>query len=355
MVNTRWFVVVAIIGVFFVSAEATRVEATTLFAADFQGTAVDQGNQVGTSVTETNLENGTQTGGWTLADDGVSRMVSDGADRGALFEKTGMNITADFDAAGALATGVTISYDTAVRRTAKDPDPPRTPMIKGLASDDTVLFVLGLQGDGDVGDSGYLRLVYFDADFTGDVDGANNPGINYVGTAGAIAKQDSSYDAGDMSQIKLELSATSFDILIDGTLALNGDDVPYLNAATDINRLNFQADYDGGAWYDNFNVDLAVVETVAGDVNGNGIVNAVDLDLFEGQFGGAPDPNFSADFDGNGIVDLDDFAILRGNWGFGVVPTAPEAAPEPATMSLLALGGLAVLRRRRRHRSCRRS
>jgi len=87
--------------------------------------------------------------------------------------------------------------------------------------------------------------------------------------------------------------------------------------------------------------------TTPGDTNGNGIVDAYDLDRFENQFGGAPSGD-SADFDDNGIVDLDDFAILRGNWLFGVVPTAPEPAPEPATMSLLALGGLMVLRRRRK-------
>ncbi len=45
-----------------------------------------------------------------------------------------------------------------------------------------------------------------------------------------------------------------------------------------------------------------------------------------------------------------DFAILRENFGFGVT-AAPEfeaTVPEPGTLSLLVLGGLAVIRRRKR-------
>jgi hypothetical protein len=88
---------------------------------------------------------------------------------------------------------------------------------------------------------------------------------------------------------------------------------------------------------------------VPGDTNGDGIVNDADLANFEAQFGGAPGAE-SADFDGDGDVDAHDFATIRGNWGFGTAP-APlpgGATPEPATMSLLAIGGLAVLRRPRR-------
>jgi len=98
-----------------------------------------------------------------------------------------------------------------------------------------------------------------------------------------------------------------------------------------------------------------VVAPHPGDATGpggvpDGTVDELDLALFETQLGmRAPDQ--SCDFDGDGDVDLDDFATLRAEWGWTATP-APEPpaseTPEPATMSLLAIGGLLVLRRRRR-------
>ena len=87
-----------------------------------------------------------------------------------------------------------------------------------------------------------------------------------------------------------------------------------------------------------------------GDTNGDGIVDHSDLSNLVAQFGGIPGAE-SADFNGNDFVDLDDFSIQRGNFGFGVV-TAPEpefgaAAPEPATLGMLTLGSLELVRRRK--------
>ena len=55
--------------------------------------------------------------------------------------------------------------------------------------------------------------------------------------------------------------------------------------------------------------------------------------------------NFDADIDGN--VDWDDLQILIANFGTRIIGGAPPA-PEPATLGLLAIGALAVIRRRRR-------
>jgi len=88
-----------------------------------------------------------------------------------------------------------------------------------------------------------------------------------------------------------------------------------------------------------------------GDTNDDDIVDTLDLTNLVAQFGGPPDVE-SGDFTGDVFVGLEDFAIMRDNYGFGL-PTAPDAGsatttPEPATLTLLALGGLAVLRRTRR-------
>ncbi|MBT3202574.1 MAG: hypothetical protein HN350_21960, partial [Phycisphaerales bacterium] len=94
--------------------------------------------------------------------------------------------------------------------------------------------------------------------------------------------------------------------------------------------------------------DLATM----GDTNEDCIINEMDFDNLLAQFGGAlGDKN--ADFNGDGWVDLEDYVILRENFGVGInIGSAPESefsatTPEPASMLLLALGGLVVLRRPR--------
>ena len=91
-----------------------------------------------------------------------------------------------------------------------------------------------------------------------------------------------------------------------------------------------------------------VLIRVPGDADNDGDVDLADLGIFESQFGGPPIGADSADFDNDGDVDLDDLAVMRDNYGY-TSPTAPSAAtPEPATMTLLAIGGLMALRRRSR-------
>ena len=102
-------------------------------------------------------------------------------------------------------------------------------------------------------------------------------------------------------------------------------------------------------YYDDLGPPPGVV-TVPGDVDGDDDVDLQDLGYFEAQFGmsGLPVPPIgpnSADLDEDGDVDLDDLKIMRDYWG--AAPAAPAATPEPATVTLLALGGLMVLRRRR--------
>jgi len=97
--------------------------------------------------------------------------------------------------------------------------------------------------------------------------------------------------------------------------------------------------------------DITLVTGVQpGDANGDGRVDIADYDSLLSQFGG-PGGVEDADFNGDGIVDIEDFQMLRDEYGSGV--TSPEddfgvtTTPEPATLSLLLIGGLAVLRRKR--------
>jgi hypothetical protein len=54
-----------------------------------------------------------------------------------------------------------------------------------------------------------------------------------------------------------------------------------------------------------------------------------------------------ADFNGDGVVDFLDFQILLNYWNPGGWNYAPSQVPEPATLSLLALGAMGLVRRKR--------
>ena len=83
--------------------------------------------------------------------------------------------------------------------------------------------------------------------------------------------------------------------------------------------------------------------TFLGDFNADGIVDGTDLSILSGGFGGSG--GFAGgDSNGDGTINGTDLSILSST--FGNVATA--AVPEPVTLGLLAIGGMAMLRRRRR-------
>jgi len=111
---------------------------------------------------------------------------------------------------------------------------------------------------------------------------------------------------------------------------------------------------DGGCCGARSMLDNVSVEAISGDpdlpgdANDSGFVDDDDLAVLLSnweQDAGTITTWALGDFTGDTDVDDDDLAVLLGNWTGP--PPGGAAVPEPATMALLGLGGLSVLRRRR--------
>ena len=101
-----------------------------------------------------------------------------------------------------------------------------------------------------------------------------------------------------------------------------------------------------GIEYDDANGEVKVHlhDLIDGDADIDGRVGRDDFLALRDGFG-ATNPDWSTgDFNFDGQVDALDYL----NWKLNVGNSVPGVVPEPATLSLLALGGLAVLRRRKK-------
>ncbi len=101
---------------------------------------------------------------------------------------------------------------------------------------------------------------------------------------------------------------------------------------------------------DNIKVEVAI-SALAGDLNGDGFVGIADLNIVLADWNNGDPPNDPivnplADPSGDGFVGITDLNVVLGNWNAGV-PPGPAVVPEPTTLALLGLGGVAMLRRRR--------
>ena len=91
--------------------------------------------------------------------------------------------------------------------------------------------------------------------------------------------------------------------------------------------------------------NLGFLEPVYGDLDGDGYVGQIDLDIVLGDWGHSPPTDARADPSGDGFVGQIDLSFVLDWWGTGALLSQP--IPEPAGLSLLALGALAAIRRRR--------
>jgi hypothetical protein len=85
---------------------------------------------------------------------------------------------------------------------------------------------------------------------------------------------------------------------------------------------------------------------LAGDANCDGVVSASDYASVQASFGNTGVPGIHGDANGDGVVSAGDYASVQANFG-NTAPAQVSNIPEPGMMSLLLIGGLAMLKRRR--------
>jgi len=120
------------------------------------------------------------------------------------------------------------------------------------------------------------------------------------------------------------------------------------------------ADYLGGNIQLRFELENATIYAFTftpgglnGDLNGDGYIGGIDLDIIIGHWGQSVTPGdpLLGDPSGDGFVGSDDLDLVQADWGRGV-PTAssssvPAGVPEPSSLAMLTLGGLVLWVRRR--------
>jgi hypothetical protein len=89
-----------------------------------------------------------------------------------------------------------------------------------------------------------------------------------------------------------------------------------------------------------------LMHTNYGDANLDKFTDFTDFQVLLDHWQ-APGGWASGDFNGDGTVDFLDFQVLLDYWNPGGWNSGTSQVPEPATLSLLALGGLALLRRKK--------
>ena len=106
---------------------------------------------------------------------------------------------------------------------------------------------------------------------------------------------------------------------------------------------------------DNYNAMINPSSPYAGDLDGDWYVGDLDRQIIIDNWAlsvtsGDPLADPRADPSGDGIVNGIDLDIVENDWGMGTPPELASSIPEPGSLTLLALGSLVLLVMRHRCR-----
>jgi len=177
------------------------------------------------------------------------------------------------------------------------------------------------------GPAGEVNL-RFDNGYGGNKDAGTAVGPAPGWTPGGDFDGDGDIDADDVDILCANMGGDPGAYDVDGNGVVDEDDMIYHIT----NLVEYDTDGDGTA---------DGTGSYRGDFNLDGVVNATDLQIMKAGFGlsgvGYAAGNANCDV----VVNATDLQILKANFGL-----AASAVPEPITLGLLSLGGVALLRRR---------
>jgi hypothetical protein len=184
------------------------------------------------------------------------------------------------------------------------------------------------------------------------------------GTGVGLLEIDGRFSNATVGKVVFDLTPTGHDeMIVEGTVALAGtlelllgegflpsvgSEFTLIAASEGIGgefgSFLLPTGYEWDVQYNDFDLTLSVLAaagTLAGDFNGDNVVDAADYTVWRNSLGSAT--NLVADADGSGSVGVEDYQLWKAHFGQSLsgLTDSPAAVPEPGAL-LLVLGGTAA-------------